>query len=206
MGTLRGVTPTLVRSFLETHARISRGYWTAMLVAEEDPASPGRSAGVSSCADLIALLGRQHDELRSMMVRLPQLQGAARMDVFLQIRRRLAVHEVIERLLVTPRAGDAAADEQLHVHQEIRTAELCDPDSLEFDAAYARVVVAHLHHAQVQEAEVFGGFVGELTPAEQAAAATATRLWVGEGEHYLGNTYLAMVATAQEELTQALHS
>ncbi len=159
--------------------------------------------------ELTRVLQRQHQDLQESMTHLPSLQGAARCDVFLHVRRRLAVHQAFEELVVLPRLGsapDGAPAQLLTLEREVVVAEQLPVDSPEFDAAFARVVGAHLHHARKQEAELFPRLREPLTAEESALVATAAQLWLGDGEAYLGNTYGQMVLAARDQLDRAEES
>jgi hypothetical protein len=156
--------------------------------------------------ELTRVLRRQHQDLQESMTHLPALQGTARCDVFLHLRRRLAVHQAFEELALLPRLGaapDGAPAQLLTLEREVAAAEQLPIGSPEFDAAFARVVVAHLHHAREQEVELFPRLREPRTPEESVVVATAARLWLGGGEAYLGNTYGQMVPAARAQLARA---
>ena len=156
--------------------------------------------------ELTSVLHDQHQDLHDSMTHVSGLQGAARCDVFLHVRRRLAVHQAFEELVAIPRLGaapDGTPAQPVTLEREVVVAEQIPIDSPEFDAAFARVVVAHLHHMQQQETEVFPRLRAPLTAAESALVATAAQLWLGGGEVYFGNTYAQMVLAAREQLSHA---
>lgn len=171
----------------------------------EHPAFPPGPSPVATWADLVEVLRHQHDELGTSLTRLPELEGAAREDVFLQVRRRLAVHEALEQLVLAPRLGPDLRDDLLSFSEEVAAVELADPASEELRAADAQLVAAHRHHAHVQEREAFVSPTGVLPADEQAVVTLAMRLWEGEGDAYLGNWYAEMLASAREQLTRTLH-
>ena len=156
--------------------------------------------------ELTRVLQRQHQDLQESMTHLPGLQGAARCDVFLHVRRRLAVHQAFEELVVLPRLGpapDGAPAQLLTLERDVVVAEQLPIDSPEFDSAFARLVAAHIHHTREQEAEIFPRLGEPLTPEESALVSTAAQLWLGGGEAYLGNTYGQMVLAARDQLAHA---
>jgi hypothetical protein len=156
--------------------------------------------------ELTRVLQRQHQDLQESMTHLPALQGAARCDVFLHVRRRLAVHQAFEELVVLPRLGaepDGAPAQLLTVERDVLVAEQMPIDSPEFDAALGRVVGAHLHHTRRQEAELFPRLREPLTAEESALVITAAQLWLGGGDAYLGNTYAQMVLASRHQLANA---
>ncbi|HYH35380.1 MAG TPA: hypothetical protein VD814_09545 [Nocardioides sp.] len=164
------------------------------------PTDGSVNSAAVDCAELVDLLGRQHEELRAGLDRIAQLQGCAREDVFLQVRRQLAVHAALEELVIAPRTGKGT--ELAPLHREVEVAEAVERDSGEFDRALARMVRAHGRHVRVQEQDHFGCLAGPLTEEERAVLEVAARLWEGEGEAYLGSTYDRMRSVAQEQLAR----
>jgi hypothetical protein len=142
-----------------------------------------------------ALLAQQRAELRTLLCRVPLLHDGAREDVFLRARRLLAIHLELEAVLLPPEL-DGAAD-RLRLDEEIAAAEHEGMESIDFDAALARVAVAFLRHVGV-----LGGvqLAEQLSPRTGEAVAAAIRLWEGRGDAYLGNTWSDMVATVSAQL------
>ena len=175
----------------------AHGYEDAMSLPG-DAARPGRRP--ADCAALAELLVQQHEALRNDLARLVELHGCAREDVFLQVRRRLAVHAALEQLTVAPRTQ--GGPELEHVRWEVAAAEDVDHESPEFDGVLSRLIDAHERHARTQEEDAFGCLTGDLTESEQAAGEVAVRLWEGEGDVYLGGSYDDMLAVAGEQLTE----
>lgn len=147
---------------------------------------------------LADLLQRQHAELRTMLCRVPRLHDGAREDVFLRARRLLAVHIELESALLLPRLD--GVPEHFRLDEEIEAAEHEGLESIDFDAAQARVAVAFLRHVGVLEGLTLWG---QLSARDEEVVATATRLWDGLGDAYLGNTWSDMVAAASESLSSA---
>jgi len=145
--------------------------------------------------DVAVLLGRQHTELRMLLARVPRLHDAAREDVFLRVRRLLAIHLELETVLLLPRL-DGVPD-GFRPDEEIVAAEHEELESTDFDTAMARVADAVLRHVGVL-GEV--RLSGQLSPREEEAVAAAARLWDGQGDAYLGNTWSEMVAAVSHEL------
>lgn len=145
---------------------------------------------------LAELLKRQHAELRTMLCRVPLLHDGAREDVFLRARRLLAVHLELESALLLPRLG--VVPDHFRLDDEVEAAEHEGLESIDFDAAQARVAIAFLRHVGVQEGLAVSG---QLSAREEEVVATATRLWDGFGEAYLGNTWSDMVAAASDSLS-----
>lgn len=145
--------------------------------------------------ELAELLGQQHAELRSLLCRVPLLHDGAREDVFLRGRRLLAIHLGLEAFVLLP--GLDGADDRDHLDEEIAAAEQEGLESIDFDAALARLAIAFLRHVGMQ------GGVGppdQLSPRMGEAVVAAVRLWEGRGDAYLGNTWSEMVATVTAQL------
>lgn len=151
--------------------------------------------------EVAGLLGRQHTVLRTLLARVPRLHDAAREDVFLRVRRLLAIHLELETVLLLPRL------EGVPVHfrpdEEIVAAEHEELESIDFDAAMVRVAAALVRHVGVL-GEV--RLSGQLSPREGEAVAAAVRLWDGRGDAYLGNTWSEMVAAVSHELVSEADS
>ena len=143
---------------------------------------------------LVALLRERHEELGRTLTRVPELSGCAREDQFLRARRLLAVHETLERLLL-----DSDAVPEAGLGDDVAEVEALDHESPEFDAAYARVVRDHLARTDDHERRLAERF-GRLDEADRTRVATAIRMWHGEGDAYLGNTFAEMLDTAVEQL------
>ena len=163
-----------------------------------DDAAPTTGADTpTTTVELVGLLREQHAELSRTLDRVPGLHGAAREDVFLQVRRLLAVHETLERMLVATGGGSPSSESRLA--EGVAAAESLDHESAAFDEAFARVVTAHLHHTREQEQELTRR-IGALTEDDRARVVTAVRMWQGEGDAYLGNSYDEMLRAAAEQL------
>lgn len=162
-----------------------------------------RDRTVLSGVDLVELLRAQHDELGEALTRLPALRGAARADVYLQLRRRFAVHEALEAQLVAARLPGSVALDLDSLHEEVLASERSRLDEPTFDLALVRLLAAHRRHVQAQEEHVLGELSGALGSGEQAVASTAISMWLGDGEVYLGNEFAAMVTAARDQLAEA---
>lgn len=145
--------------------------------------------------ELAAALREQREELHATLVRVAELEGPAREDVFLRARRLLAVHTTLDRLLSST-AGTSATPS---FAAEVAAAEALDHSSSDFHAAVIRLAAAHGRASL--PAEVLGeGLVAALPEADLSRVAGALRLARGEGDAYLGNTYAEMLAAAEEQL------
>ncbi|QBR91993.1 hypothetical protein [Nocardioides euryhalodurans] len=157
-------------------------------------------------ADLLALLDHQHAELRELTAQLPGLGGAARADVFLLLRRRLAVHELLDELVVSPRlaAARGVAPENRGFLDEVEAAEAVPVDGPSFDVALSRLAAALGRHADAWH-RLDAPLDGQaLTDDEQAAVLAAEQLWEGEGEVHLGQGYRGMAAAVRDQLLHPL--
>ena len=167
---------------------------------------PQTDATTRDRADLAALLDHQHAELRELTAQLPGLGGAARADVFLLLRRRLAVHELLDELVISPRVTGprGVAPEPLGFLDEVEAAEAVPVDGRAFDEALSRLASALDRHADAWHRLVAPLGEQTLTDDEQAAVLAAEQLWEGEGEVYLGQGYQEMTAAAREQLLHPL--
>jgi hypothetical protein len=174
------------------HAGGEIGYSRGMTPSGPPPADAHHRATGS---DLAALLGRQHTELRALLGRLPLLHDGAREDVFLRVRRLLAIHLELETVLLLPRL-DGVPD-RFRPDEEILAAEREQLESIEFEAATARLADAFVRHVGVLGRVRLSG---QLSPREGEAVAAAVRLWDGRGDAYLGNTWAEMAAAVSHQL------
>jgi hypothetical protein len=163
---------------------------------------------VATCAELVQVLRDQHGEIAIDLARLPRLHRSARQDAFLQLRRRLAVHEAFEQATLHPRAvgGFVGGQAEARIAEEARLAagleslEELDPHTVAFDADYSRWAVMVLRHARLEERLEFPRVEGPLDEKAGRQVAIASAMWRGEGEAYLGQTFGKMLAAAAEQL------
>lgn len=148
--------------------------------------------------ELGELLRHQHTELRRMLCRMPLLHDCAREDVFLQVRRLLAVHLELESALLLPRLD--RVPKHFRLDEEIEAAERERLESIDFDAAQARVALAFLHHEDVEEGLTLEG---QLTARDTDTVVVAIQLWDGLGDAYLGNSWTDMVGAVSDQIRQA---
>lgn len=111
---------------------------------------------------VIALLERQHVEIRTLLGVVAGTTGAKRRDAFQDLVRLLAVHETAEEEVVHPEVriigGDAAVDPR--IEEEHRAKHLLSvlydmgPDAEGFDILFAELkanVLAHTGHEEREE-------------------------------------------------------
>jgi hemerythrin superfamily protein len=115
--------------------------------------------------DVLDLLVKQHNQIKSLFQQVPAAQGASKRDLFEQLVRLLAVHESAEEEVVHPaarrkaQAGDAVVDARLREEDEAKKAlaELytMGVDHAQFDAKLAGLATAVTQHAEREEHEEF---------------------------------------------------
>lgn len=59
---------------------------------------------VTSPTDVVDLLSGQHEQIRSLFAKTLATSGEAREKAFIDLRRMLAVHEMVEEEIVHPRS------------------------------------------------------------------------------------------------------
>jgi hemerythrin superfamily protein len=113
--------------------------------------------------DVIALLLRQHGQIRSLFITLEVATGRLKHDTFRDLVRLLAIHETGEEEVVHPASrragGHAIVDARLAEEHSAKDllAELDDlgPDAEGFDAKLAQLREAVETHAKHEEQEEF---------------------------------------------------
>ena len=160
---------------------------------------PGNGYAAGMTPDLLApaarLLRRQHDALHEELVRLESLEGPAHDDVFLQFRRRLAVHLALERLVVAG-AGSVLVAAVTH-------AEETGPGGAAGREAIAGIMRAHRAHL-AREGQQLARADDAAAGLHPAVVTLVEELWHGGGETYLGTTLATMLEHASTELRRAL--
>ncbi len=151
----------------------------------------------STWNDVAAVVDRQHAELSEALGRIPALTGSARLDVSLHLRRRLAVHEALERVLLAPQIVDPL-DDLRRVIAAVEGAE-AGGDDADVAAAWVRARTAFVRHVEVSVSPSHG----DLSAAQRAVLDEAVRLWDDGGNAYAGNEYDAMVNLALQQLAEA---
>ena len=138
----------------------------------------------SADEDVIDLLLRQHQEVKSLFVRLEMAGDEQRADLFHQLVRLLAVHETAEEELVHPAArrsegGDAIVDARLG--EEHRAKELLStlndmgPDAEGFDTLLLEFRDDVLAHAAHEEQDEFPRLRKEYSSEQLRGMAVAVR-------------------------------
>ena len=113
--------------------------------------------------DVIALLHRQHEEIRKLFTDLKSAPADQRQDLFRSLVRLLAVHETAEEEVVHSevrhlRDGEsvvqARIDEECRAKQLLSTLHKMGPDAEGFDTLLAQLrddVLAHAEHEEQEE-------------------------------------------------------
>ncbi|HEX5969217.1 MAG TPA: hypothetical protein VFY88_12120 [Intrasporangium sp.] len=153
--------------------------------------------GASTWDDVVDVVRRQHAELGEELLRISALTGSARLDVSLLIRRRLAVHEALEHVLVGPVTADPPGGLRPIV-EAIEGAE-ADGDDADVAAAWVRARAAFLQHVEASVAPSNG----YLSAPQRAVLGEAVRLWEGRADAYLGHEYDVMLNVALQQLSEA---
>lgn len=114
--------------------------------------------------DVVALLERQHQEIRQLFGEVERARGDARKDAFHELVRLLSVHETAEEELVHPEVRKQSAGEPVvraRVGEEHRAKELLStldglgPDAEGFDTLLFELRDDVLAHAEHEEREEF---------------------------------------------------
>lgn len=133
--------------------------------------------------NVVDLLLAQHEEIRHLAMVVEKNHGRVRKDAFDRLRRLLAVHETAEEEVVHPFArradGSQVVDERLEEENKAKGVlsdlEKMDPETIGFDATFARFrrdLVAHVTH---EEKEEFPRIAREATPEQMRGMAAAVR-------------------------------
>jgi hemerythrin superfamily protein len=136
--------------------------------------------------DVIALLQRQHREIREMFTELETAAGDRRRDLFRGLVRLLAVHETAEEEVVHPEIRDldasAASVVEARLGEEHRAKELLTtlqsmgPEADGFDTLLVQLREDVLAHAEHEEREEFPLLRAHRPPERLQAMAATVRL------------------------------
>ena len=141
---------------------------------------------INSARDVVQFLTGQHEEIKSLFERTINASGDERQQLFVELRRLLAVHETAEEEVVHPRArrelddGDEVVDARLAEENEAKQA-LADLESLDVDSAeFVRALTALrsdvVEHAEAEEQEEFSRLAAELDVDQLERMGRAARL------------------------------
>jgi hemerythrin superfamily protein len=131
---------------------------------ERNPAMTQRPETMPE-TDAVALLLRQHEEIRTLFRRVEASRGERRAEEFDRLRRLLAVHETAEEQIVHPfvrhsgARGDRIVEARLKEEKEgkrmLRDLERMGTSDPSFPPMFARFRAAVLDHAEHEEREEF---------------------------------------------------
>ena len=113
--------------------------------------------------DVIAVIGPQHERVRTLLEAVRQQAGQRRAAAFHTLRLTLALHETAEQQAIHPlalrqlgaydrAASDRIAEEQT-AGQTIGALELVNVDSDQFNATFGHLATSVTEHAAAEEAE-----------------------------------------------------
>jgi hypothetical protein len=131
---------------------------------------------ISSGLDVVTFLEEQHDQIEAACEQVLSSRGEDRKNLFVALRRLLAVHETAEEEIVHPAArralanGDEIVDARLQEENEAKKvlAELedLDVDSAEFEQQFSVLMSSVLLHARAEEENEFE-LLGDLLDTER---------------------------------------
>ncbi|GAA2424122.1 hemerythrin domain-containing protein [Streptomyces macrosporus] len=144
-----------------------------------------KRSGIGGDDDVVALLMRQHGEIRNLFDEVEAAQGDARRDAFHRLVRMLAVHETAEEEVVHPYArrnidgGDAVVDQRLaeerKAKETLKAMEDMDPDDPTFTPRLQILRREVEEHARAEERYEFNHIAHDTEPARLRAMATAVK-------------------------------
>jgi len=137
------------------------------------PCKTNRMANmISSGLDVVKFLEEQHDQIEAACEQVLSSRGEDRKNLFVALRRLLAVHETAEEEIVHPAArralpnGDVVVDARLQEENEAKKilADLEDLDvgSAEFERKLVLLQSSVLLHARAEEQNEFAQLAGLL--------------------------------------------
>ncbi|MEV6907482.1 hemerythrin domain-containing protein [Amycolatopsis sp. NPDC051071] len=135
--------------------------------------------------DVIALLHRQHDEIRSLFTELETAEGEQRRDLFRDLVRLLAVHETAEEEVIHPEVRGLQDGEHVveaRIGEEHRAKRLLvtliemGPEAEGFDTLLVQLREDVLAHAEHEEREEFPLLRAAHGPERLRAMAATVRV------------------------------
>ncbi|GAA2406178.1 hemerythrin domain-containing protein [Streptomyces glaucosporus] len=144
-----------------------------------------KRSGISGDDDVVALLMRQHGEIRNLFDEVEAARGDARRDAFHRLVRMLAVHETAEEEVVHPYArrnidgGDAVVDRRLEEEKQaketLKALEDMDPEDPAFTARLQTLRREVEAHARAEERYEFNHIAHNTEPERLRTMARAVR-------------------------------
>ncbi|SFC35885.1 hemerythrin domain-containing protein [Streptomyces aidingensis] len=150
--------------------------------------NPVRDSGRTSAGaqeDVVALLMRQHGDIRNLFDEVEQAEGDARREAFGRLVRLLAVHETAEEEIVHPYARRATAggegvvadrlEEERQAKEMLARLDGMDTDDPAFLPQLLELRTAVMEHARAEERYEFTHLRRAAEPGKLAALAKAVR-------------------------------
>ncbi|WP_031508943.1 hemerythrin domain-containing protein [Streptomyces megasporus] len=144
-----------------------------------------KSSGISGDDNVVALLMRQHGEIRNLFDEVEAARGDARRDAFHRLVRMLAVHETAEEEVVHPYArrnidgGDAVVDQRLEEERKaketLKALEDMDPNDPTFMPKLEMLRRDVEAHARAEERYEFNHIMGNTEPEKLRTMAKAVK-------------------------------
>ncbi|MGH3744346.1 MAG: hemerythrin domain-containing protein [Mycobacteriales bacterium] len=174
-------------------------------------------------SDVVALLERQHEQIRDLLDRVMGTTGTDRKEAFDALREMLARHETGEEMVLRPLTRrvdggeDLAAgrmDEENEAKQVLAHLEQLHVDSDEFTTGFAEFRLSVLAHAEAEEQQEFpavragidagkrGIALGVLWKAEQAAPTHPHPSAKTTTMNYIAGPFAAMLDRARDALAR----
>jgi hypothetical protein len=127
---------------------------------------------IGSGLDVVAFLEEQHDQIEMAFEQVEESSGEERRNLFVALRRLLAVHETAEEEIVHPAArrslanGEVIVDARLQEENEAKKIlmqlEDLDVGSAEFERQFALLKSSVLLHARAEEQNEFADLAALL--------------------------------------------
>lgn len=170
-------------------------------------------AELATNSDVVSFLTDQHEQLKTLMPTVLEVQGQQRANRFAQVRSMLAAHEALEQEAVHPRAeadaGDAVVQarlaEEAAAADAIADLERLDVDSRDFRTGYSALSGDVVTHAENEEHEEFNRLAGDFTPGQLARINAGAALAEGtpSGNGVEGESFAEMLAYAKSHIDAA---
>ena len=160
---------------------------------------------------VVSFLKGQHEEVKATMPGVLDAEGEARLRVFGEVRRMLALHETIEQAAVHPTARaesddskvvDSRLQEETEATEAIARLESTDIDSAEFEDGYRALMADVIEHAEREEHEEFV-HIGTFTSDKLALVARGMVIAEQGPDAIGGLTFEEMLAHASTALHQS---
>ncbi|WP_165985282.1 hemerythrin domain-containing protein [Streptomyces sp. YIM 98790] len=151
----------------------------------QDPVRDSGRTSAGAEEDVVALLMRQHGDIRNLFDEVERSEGDARRDAFHRLVRLLAVHETAEEETVHPYARRAVAggegvvadrlEEERRAKETLARLDGMDTDDPAFLPGLLQLRTAVMEHARAEERYEFTHLRRTADPGRLAALARAVR-------------------------------